>query len=109
MICREGASTGFAAGALEGAKDGFIDGATKYLKNPSGYCFIAGTMVLTMVGLASIEDIRPGDYVYAENTETGEQAYMPVLETFFHEVSETYDMNKYFEYMYENICMRIYV
>ena len=43
-----------------------------------------------MVGLASIEDIRPGDYVYAENTETGEQAYMPVLETFSHEVSETY-------------------
>ena len=86
----EGASTGFAVGALEGAKDGFIDGATKYLKNPSGYCFIAGTMVLTMVGLASIEDIRPGDYVYAENTETREQAYMPVLETFSHEVSEIY-------------------
>ena len=47
-------------------------------------------LVLTMVGLASIEDIRPGDYVYAENTETGEQAYMPVLEIFSHEVSETY-------------------
>ena len=90
----EGFTSGFAKGTLKGAVAGFALGkfldSTKYMKEPQAYCFVAGTLIVTALGFANIEDIRPGDYVYAENTETGEQAYMPVLETFSHEVSETY-------------------
>ena len=51
---------------------------------------MAGTAVLTTVGVANIEDIRTGDYVYAKDEETGQQKYMPVLETYEREVNETY-------------------
>ena len=49
---------------------------------------MAGTFVLTTLGYAGIECIRAGDYVYAKDEETGEQEYMPVLDTFTNEVTE---------------------
>ena len=62
----------------------------RYMKNPNGFCFVAGTLVLTAIGFTCIEDIRPGDYVYAKNEITGEPDYMPVLETYERKVTETY-------------------
>ncbi|MDE6627365.1 MAG: HINT domain-containing protein [Lachnospiraceae bacterium] len=48
-------------------------------------CFVAGTIVATRDGEKNIEDIREGDYVLAENPETGEQEYKRVVQTFIHE------------------------
>lgn len=45
-------------------------------------CFVAGTAVVTSVGLVAIEHIKPGDMVLAENEETGEIAYKEVVQTF---------------------------
>ena len=45
-------------------------------------CFVAGTAVVTSVGLVAIEHIKPGDVVLAENEETGEIAYKEVVQTF---------------------------
>jgi len=55
----------------------------------SPYCFVAGTLVCTVDGEVPIEDIEVGDYVLAENPETGEIDYKPVLETYEH---DTYDV-----------------
>ena len=63
----EGMAEGFRAGAEAGALTGFLRGMGKYLSNPDAYCFVAGTLVATAVGMTGIEDIRPGDYVYAKN------------------------------------------
>ncbi len=84
----EGAAAGFAKGTKTGAEIGYSINSMRYMKNPNGFCFVAGTLVLTAIGLTCIEDIRPGDYVYAKNEITGEQDYMPVLETFENEVTE---------------------
>ena len=84
----EGASVGYVKGAFSGAVEGAIAGAVKYKVKPK--CFVAGTLVLTAIGLTCIEDIRPGDYVYAKNETTGEQEYMPVLETYINEIDTTY-------------------
>ena len=40
----------------------------------SNVCFIAGTTILTSLGLTVIEDIKQGDKVWSENPETGEIA-----------------------------------
>ena len=93
-----GAAEGFAKGTASGAASGAMAGAAKYAKNPSGYCFVAGTLVLTTVGLISIENIQPGDVVYAKEAVGVEQSVdvsqdaetAPVLEVFSHEVDETY-------------------
>ncbi len=50
-----------------------------------GGCFVAGTKVKTAEGERNIEDIEVGDYVLAENAETGEQEYKQVVKTFIHE------------------------
>jgi hypothetical protein len=44
-------------------------------------CFAKGTPVWTSSGVAPIETIQVGDLVLAQNIETGELAYKPVLET----------------------------
>jgi hypothetical protein len=44
-------------------------------------CFAAGTLVATAIGPVAIEGIRCGDRVLAQNADTGELAYKPVLET----------------------------
>ncbi len=75
-------------------------GAAKYAKNPSGYCFVAGTLVLTLAGLIAIENVRPGDIVYAKEAVGIEQsvdiqeeaALNPVLEVYEREVYETYKL-----------------
>ena len=50
---------------------------------------MAGTLVCTVDGEVPIEDIEVGDYVLAENPDTGEIDYKPVLETYEH---DTYDV-----------------
>ncbi len=50
-----------------------------------GGCFVAGTVVLTSLGLKNIEAIENGDYVLSENPETGEQEYKMVVDTYIHE------------------------
>ena len=50
---------------------------------------MAGTLVCTIDGEVAIEDIEVGDYVRAENPDTGEVDYKPVLETYEH---DTYDV-----------------
>ncbi len=54
----------------------------------NGACFVAGTAVLTSDGYVSIEDIRAGDKVWAENTETGEKELKEVVRTFINETCE---------------------
>ncbi len=78
--------------AIDGAADGFMWGSvtgavTGGMTSP--YCFVAGTLVCTVDGEVPIEDIEVGDYVLAENPETGEIDYKPVLETYEH---DTYDV-----------------
>ena len=51
-------------------------------------CFVAGTAVVTSVGLVAIEHIKPGDVVLAENEETGEIAYKEVVRTFTNTTEE---------------------
>ena len=51
-------------------------------------CFVEGTLVLTDNGQKPIEDIRPGDHVYASDPETGESGYKEVVQTFENETEE---------------------
>lgn len=48
-------------------------------------CFVAGTVVLTEDGNIPIEEVEEGNYVYAENPETGEKGLKRVLLTFINE------------------------
>jgi hypothetical protein len=52
---------------------------SRYDVNPS--CFCAGTEVLTVTGPIAIEKLQIGDRVLAQNVDTGELAYKPVLGT----------------------------
>ena len=56
----------------------------------TGQCFIAGTLVLTVAGLKSIEEIEVGDEVLAYDEESGEQAYKPVVRLFHNETKAWY-------------------
>ena len=62
----------------------------KSLKSTRCYsqCFVAGTLVLEQNGLKPIEKIQAGDYVYAEDPETGEKALKKVVQTFVNETNE---------------------
>lgn len=53
-----------------------------------GLCFVAGTKIKTITGDKNIEDIEPGDLVFAKNTVTGETGFKPVKELFLNEASE---------------------
>lgn len=44
-------------------------------------CLAAGTQVWTATGLVAIETMKTGDLVLAQNPESGELAYKPVLQT----------------------------
>lgn len=48
---------------------------------PMQSCFLRGTMVWTETGSVRIESIRPGDLVLAQNPQTGELLYKPVVQT----------------------------
>ena len=54
----------------------------------SELCFVAGTRILTENGHVPIENIKAGDYVYAENPETGEKGLKRVEQTFTNEINE---------------------
>ena len=53
-----------------------------------GGCFVAGTRVKTAEGDRNIEEVEEGDYVLAENPETGEQECKKVVRTFIREKYE---------------------
>ncbi|SFH56801.1 intein N-terminal splicing region [Pseudobutyrivibrio sp. OR37] len=71
--------------AVDGFMWGSIGGAITGGMN-SPHCFVAGTLVCTVDGEVPIEDIEVGDYVLAENPETGEIDYKPALETYEHDI-----------------------
>lgn len=87
----EGSLKGALSGAIDGAADGFmfgaIGGAISGALNPS-YCFIAGTMVMTAVGMKRIEEIKKGDTVLAYDDNTGRYEEMPVTDTYINETEE---------------------
>ena len=59
------------------------------VKVSAGACFVAGTLIKTREGSKYIEDIRCGDYVLAQDPDTGEVAYKEVVETFVRETDRT--------------------
>lgn len=92
----EGALKGALSGAIDGAADGFmfgaIGGAISGAINPS-YCFIAGTMVMTAVGMKRIEEIKRGDTVLAYDDNAGRYEEMPVTDTYINETEELVEIN----------------
>ena len=80
----QAAANGAATGFLEGTISGAINGAIN-----SPYCFVAGTLVLTVAGTVAIETIQAGDMVWAWDEETGEVAPKEVVETY---VNESYEL-----------------
>ena len=68
-----------------------------WAKNPT-YCFVAGTLVLTTVGMVAIENFQPGDMVYAMEDVGEEQSVdvdsdietKAIIQTYVHETDETY-------------------
>ena len=69
--------------SLVGGAGDFVDSIDEFA-NVKG-CFVEGTEVETISGKKDIEDIVEGDYVLAENPETGEQDYKRVLSTYVYE------------------------
>ncbi|MDD5949293.1 MAG: polymorphic toxin-type HINT domain-containing protein [Lachnospiraceae bacterium] len=51
-------------------------------------CFTGDTVVATEEGFVRIEEIEEGDYVLAENVETGEQEYKKVRKVYVKEATE---------------------
>ena len=51
-------------------------------------CFVAGTLIATEFGDEEIENIKPGDLVWAWDEETGEVALKEVVQTFENEATE---------------------
>ena len=45
-------------------------------------CFVAGTQVLTESGYKNIEDVQPGEKLWAKNIESGKQDWKPVTRIF---------------------------
>ena len=54
----------------------------------TGVCFIAGTLIATADGQTPIEDIEPGDLVWAWDEETEDVSLKPVVETYANETDE---------------------
>ena len=65
--------------------DVFTAGFTKGMKNP--ICFVAGTMVLTAMGLKAIETIQAGDQVIATNPDTFQTEEKKVVETYINKTT----------------------
>ena len=61
---------------------------TDDMATTNSHCFVEGTLVATENGLVPIEDILPGDLVWATNPETGETALKQVVQLFRNETKE---------------------
>ena len=72
-------------GALDVAA---IAGGAELASADIPYCFVAGTLVTTENGQKPIEEVKAGDKVLSENSETGEVAYKTVEETYINETDE---------------------
>lgn len=87
----EGALRGAFTGAIEGAADGFmwgaIGGAISGAMNPS-YCFVAGTLVATSLGMKAIDEIRQGDKVLSYDEDLGIYDEKEVLDVYVNETAE---------------------
>ena len=59
-----------------------------YSAKGANVCFIAGTLIATADGQTPIEDISPGDLVWAWDEETGNTSLKPVVETYINETDE---------------------
>ena len=68
--------------------DDTYDGVRTVSDFSGGACFIAGTSVFTENGYKNIEEIKPGDKVWATNPETGETELKKVVRTFVNETNE---------------------
>lgn len=64
-----------------------IVGASKLFERITD-CFIAGTLVLTSVGLIKIEDIKEGDFVYAYDEKTKKKSLKTVAQIFRNKTKE---------------------
>ena len=75
---------------IVGVTSGVMAGGMQFVGQKLGMiqCFIAGTLVATKSGLVPIEDIQPGDLVWATDEETGETALKEVVQTFRNETEE---------------------
>ena len=73
-----------------GITSGVMAGGIQFVGQKLGMiqCFIAGTLVATKSGLVPIEDIQPGDLVWATDEETGETALKEVVQIFRNETEE---------------------
>jgi len=67
-----------------GVSSGLMAGGTQFIGQKLGViqCFIAGTLVATKSGLVPIEDIKPGDLVWATDEETGKTELKEVVQLF---------------------------
>ena len=63
----------------------FKAGFTKGMKNP--ICFVAGTMILTAMGLKAMETIQAGDQVIATNPDTFQTGEKKVVETYINKTT----------------------
>ena len=79
----EAALNSAADGYMMGSITGFISGGMT-----SNQCFVAGTLIATANGWIPIEDIQPGNFVWATNPETGETELKPVVQLFRNETDE---------------------
>ncbi len=70
---------------MTGAIGGAVTGAIH-----APYCFIARTAVLTAAGAVTIENIQPGDMVWAWNEETRETELKLVVETYVNETDKRF-------------------
>lgn len=73
-----------------GITSGVMAGGLQFVGQQLGWiqCFAAGTLVATKNGLVPIEDIKPGDMVWATDEETGETALKEVVRLFQNETNE---------------------
>ena len=73
-----------------GITSGVMAGGMQFVGQKLGMiqCFIAGTLVATKSGLVPIEDIQPGDLVWATDEETAETALKEVVQIFRNETEE---------------------
>ena len=90
-VATTGSLDGVGKAMLDGAADGALTGAvtgaiTGGMNSP--YCFIAGTVVLTVTGKRVIESIEAGDLVWAWDETTGDVALKEVIETYENETTE---------------------